>query len=400
MFLAAAPYFSSRFKGDSWIETNYQSAIMTASTITSLVIAYVLAKMQKSASYPYRIAVALLINAVVCFILMISTTVFLNVSPRSYFAFLLLMVISTSIATAFMQNGIFSFVASLNRPKYMQGLVNGQAIAGILPALANIVTVLLFPPPAVDSDYTPAERAAKGQTAAFVYFLTAVAVSIAGLFLLIPLVRRHGGTVNRVISPDISGAVDNTGSDADGDAFKTRKVVPMGVLFKKLFWPSSSIALIFVATMFFPVFTARVLSVASPETTSPLFRPYAFIPLAFFFWNLGDLLGRIIASSAGSFTNSTFVLFVLTALRVGQVPLYLLCNIDGLGAVISSDFFYLVVVQLFFGLTGGWIFSKVMTLAPESVDKSEREAAGSFLGLAIMVGLLIGSLLSFMASNV
>lgn len=373
---------------------------MTASTITSLVIAYVLAKMQKSASYPYRIAVALLINAVVSFILMISTSTFLSASPRSYFAFLLVMVVSTSTATAFMQNGIFSFVASLNQPKYMQGLVNGQAIAGILPALANIVSVLMFPPPEANSDILPAERAAKGQRAAFVYFFTAVVVSAAGLFLLVPLVRRHGHTTSRIISTNASEAVDDVGSDADDDAVKVRKVVSMRTLFKKLLWPSSSIALIFVATMFFPVFTARILSMTPPETASPLFRPYAFIPLAFFFWNLGDFLGRVIASSFGSFTNSTFVLFVLTALRVGQVPIYLLCNIDGLGAVIPSDFFYLIVVQLGFGITGGWIFSKVMTLAPELVEKAEREAAGSFLGLAIMVGLLIGSVLSFMASNV
>ncbi|KAJ4304335.1 hypothetical protein N0V88_001948 [Collariella sp. IMI 366227] len=70
---------------------------------------------------------------------------------------------------------------------------------------------------------------------------------------------------------------------------------PLLQLLSKLRWLAASVALCFIVTMSFPVFTAKILSVhPRPHLLhQPHLLPGAFIPLAFFFWNLGDLAGRL-----------------------------------------------------------------------------------------------------------
>ena len=50
-----------------------------------------------------------------------------------------------------------------------------------------------------------------------------------------------------------------------------------------------------------------------------------------------------------------------------------------------------------FGLTNGWLGSSAMMAAGEWVDDCEREAAGGFMGLCLVAGLTVGSLMSFAA---
>jgi equilibrative nucleoside transporter 1/2/3 len=92
-------------------------------------------------------------------------------------------------------------------------------------------------------------------------------------------------------------------------------------------------------------------------------------------------------------------LFFLAIARMGFIPLYFLCNIGGKGASISSDFFYLVIVQLFFGLTNGYLGSSCMMGFAEYVESEELEAAGGFMSLCLVGGLTVGSFLSFAVAS-
>ncbi|KAJ6781379.1 hypothetical protein PWT90_04325 [Aphanocladium album] len=409
MFLAAAPYFASRFQGNEWIETNFQPTIMTVSTATSLITVLVLTKIQQTASYPFRISMGLLINIATFSLLTCSTTMVLDASPRAYFAFVLAMVAGTSVATGLLQNGALAFAASFSRPEYMQSLVTGQSVAGILPALSEVLSVLLFPAHK-DKQTRSKTSASEGKTSAFVYFLAAVVISVITIIAMIPLVRHHKRNMEyRVVNQDEAGEAANTTGSAGSNPHGARKVVGMRVLFSKLRWLALGIALVFTTTMFFPVFTARIHSVQEPAEAwvGGLFAPDAFIPLAFFFWNLGDFGGRLSTamSARGLGSNSSHggrpkLLFKLAALRVVQLPLYLLCNIGNRGAAVPSDVFYLFLVQVPFGFTNGWLCSRLMTSAGSWVDEGEREAAGGFMGLCLIVGLAAGSLLSFSVAGI
>jgi equilibrative nucleoside transporter 1/2/3 len=85
--------------------------------------------------------------------------------------------------------------------------------------------------------------------------------------------------------------------------------------------------------------------------------------------------------------------------RLIFIPLYFLCNVGGRGAVVSSDVFYLFVVQGLFGLTNGYLGSECMMGAGGWVKEEEREAAGGFMGLCLVAGLTVGSLLSFLLGS-
>ncbi|KAL7798487.1 nucleoside transporter domain-containing protein [Trichoderma ceciliae] len=389
MFLAAAPYFASRFAGDAWIEANFQSTILTVSTLTNLISALILSHIQHSASYPFRINLALVINTVIFGLLTGSTAVFLNASPRQYLGFVLAMVACTSWAAGLMQNGAFAFAAGFARSEYMQALMVGQGIAGVLPSIAQVVSVLVFPPSKED---VTGEGA--GESSAFYYFLAAVVISLVTLAAIIPLVRRH----NRLVADRLTEHLASSMTSIEEAERATRKVVSLLHLLKKLRWLAFGVALVFAVTMFFPVFTVKILSVH--KDGGLIFQPAVFIPVGFLFWNIGDLAGRIATMLPFSLTHRPLLLFMLAVARIALLPLYLLCNINGRGAIIPSDFFYLFIVQIVFGLTNGWLGSSFMIASGEWVDENEREATGGFMGLCLVAGLASGSLLSFTISGI
>lgn len=410
MFLAAAPYFQSRFQDDDWSLQNFQPAILSVSTLTNLGSMLVLTNLQYSASYPFRINLALYINVVVFALLTLSTRFFLDITPTSYLTFVLCMVALTAWAAGLVQNGAFAFASSFGRPEYMQAIMAGQGVAGVLPSLVQVISVLVSPPEESMQGDGNGDGDGDGDsitqgigTAAFIYFLTAVIMSVAALLAFIPLVRRHDHIVENRMMEQMAASMTSV-EEAERAA---RKVVGMPTLFRKLHWLAGGVFMCFVVTMFFPVFTPKILSVAPPPPPEDagfglgdlLRRPAAFIPLGFFFWNLGDLGGRV-STLAIPYTNRPAALFAISVARLLFLPLYALCNLHGRGAVVHSDLFYLLVVQLLFGLSNGWLASNCMMAAGEWVDDAEREASGGFMGLCLIAGLAFGSLLSFTAAGI
>src|SRR5271168_982315 len=105
MFLAAAPYFQTRFADNKKILASFQPAITSVGCVTNLSSMIILAQLQKGASYPKRIISALSINIVVFTLLAISTSYFRVVSSTGYLVFTLIMVFTSSVATGLCQNG-------------------------------------------------------------------------------------------------------------------------------------------------------------------------------------------------------------------------------------------------------------------------------------------------------
>jgi equilibrative nucleoside transporter 1/2/3 len=394
MFLAAAPYFQTRFQDNENILAHFQSAIISVGCVTNLGSMLILAQMQSKASYPKRILSSLAINIVVFSLLSISTSCFRMISSAGYLTFTLIMVFCTSVATGLCQNGAFAFASSFGRPEYIQAIMTGQAVAGVLPSVAQILSVLAVPTPDNWGNATAEETAMNNEniTSAFIYFLTATGISVLSLLAVIPLVRKH----NRILESRMMTSITSV---EEAEQAK-RKVVSMWTLYKKLHWLAASVFACFAVTMFFPVFTQKIVSVIPEDRAPRLLRSAAFIPLGFLVWNLGDLFGRLVTLLPFSMRHRPTLLFILAILRIGFLPLYLLCNIQGRGAKINSDAFYLFVVQLGFGFTNGWLSSSCMMGAGEYVEDGEREAAGGFMAVNLVAGLTAGSLLSFAAAGV
>ena len=390
MFLAAGPYFQQRFRSNRWIFDNFQAAEMSVSTVTNLSSMLVLAKLQRGASYPRRILLALGVYTAVFAFLAASTSI--DGRAKDYFGFVLVMILFTSLATALCQNGIFAYVAGFGEPRYTQGIMTGQAIAGVLPCVAQIVSVL-----SVQGDDTGAgpdgENPGTPQVrrgGALAYFSTATGVAIITSVAFVALLARHRRPA----------VVEDAGAEDSSPESGPEKEIPLWTLWKKLSWLAAGVFLTFGITMVFPVYTQRIVSVWPPAELPPIMQPASFIPLAFLFWNVGDLLGRLLTAVPSlSLVHHPRLVFTLAVSRVAFLGLYHLCNIRGDGAVVHSDLFYLVVVQLLFGLTNGFVGSTCMIGAAEWVDEEEREAAGGFMGLCLVAGLATGSLASFIAAG-
>jgi equilibrative nucleoside transporter 1/2/3 len=239
----------------------------------------------------------------------------------------------------------------------------GQAIAGVLPPLAQIVAVLAVPAKDPKHETEGLPEPSENPWSAFAYFTAATAVSIISLFAFIYLLRRRGSLslsnskisdVAKTTTNGISeGLAVNGNLPAESEDYDPPfeeppwDSIPLTTLFRKLPFLSLAVFICFGLTMVFPVFTASIQSVNSTPGD-------VFVPVAFLVWNLGDLLGRLITLyPAINLTHYPFALFCFAMSRFIFIPLYMLCNIGGNGAIVKSDIFYLVVVQLLFGI---WLY--------------------------------------------
>jgi solute carrier family 29 (equilibrative nucleoside transporter), member 1/2/3 len=397
MFLAAAPYFQHRFRSHRWILNHFQAAEISVATVTNLGSMLVLTKLQKDANYPKRISASLIISSIVFAVLSISTLI--KASAASYFGFLLIAIFLTSLATGLIQNGLFAFTTGFGRSEYTQGIMTGQGVAGVLPSLAQMMAVAAVKPKGGNNDDAGTED--ESPTSALIYFLTATAISLVSLLAFFYLLRRKSNSDalqamkaashEATESQSLTGTPTQLPNDIEGNH---KPSVPLWTLFKKLMFLALAVFVCFGVTMVFPVFTTSIQSVSNIDSA-------IFIPLAFLLWNTGDLVGRLITLSPKiSLTHYPFALFCLAMARLLFIPLYFLCNIKGRGATVSSDIFYLVIVQFLFGLTNGYLGSQCMMGAGDWVSPHEREAAGGFMGLMLVGGLTAGSLLSFLIGDV
>lgn len=386
MFLAALAYFHSRFAASPWLLANYASSITSLFTLTNFLVMILLSQLQLHASYPSRIMASLFLNIAGFTLLALSTIFFLDISPGLYFAFVMLIVFTAGVASALTQNGTYAYVAGFGRSEYIQGIMAGQSLAGVLPCVGQIASVLGSGP---------------SPESAFIYFLTATGVSTIALGAFLILVRSRNQEDNRVTK--VSGMREDQ-EDAESElqedlAQEPGKTISIWSLFIKLRWVALSVFTCFAITMSFPVFTQKIFSVHSSSSDSPLLQPACFIPLAFLIWNIGDLIGRILTLIPQlPILRHPQTLFLESFIRAGWIPLYLLCNINNKGAVVNSDLFYLIIVQLLFGISNGYLASMCMMEAGNWVDIEEREASGGFMALMLCAGLTVGSLLSFLAA--
>jgi solute carrier family 29 (equilibrative nucleoside transporter), member 1/2/3 len=149
MFMAAGPYFQGRFSASPWILAHFQSAILSISTIGNFGSVLLLGRLQKGASYPKRIVASLITNMAAFTLMALSTSSTLE--ARGYLGLVLLMTFLTSVATGLAQNGVFSYVGGFGRGEYTQGIMTGQAIAGVLPPVARALLKLLPMIPSITS---------------------------------------------------------------------------------------------------------------------------------------------------------------------------------------------------------------------------------------------------------
>lgn len=232
-----------------------------------------------------------------------------------------------------------------------------------------------------------------------VYFLSGILINAMALLALKFLRRRRRGRPASEGDMSMSSLNDNELDTFDGNSMLmsiNRQYKPghaFRILWRKLAWPSAAVFFCICLSSLYPVFASEIVSVSEKSSGSRLLQADAFIPLAFGIWNLGELFGSLLSVLPPP-SRQPRLIFILSIARIGFIPLYKLCNVNGNGAIIVSDTFYLFVVQFLFGVTEGWLGGICVIGISEWVDEAEREAAGALMGLSIVAGMAAGSLVS------
>ncbi|KAF5102449.1 hypothetical protein D0Z00_000376 [Geotrichum galactomycetum] len=330
----------------------------------------------------------------------------------------------STVGTSLAQNGSFAIV-SLFGPIYTQAIMVGQAIAGILPPIVSMLSIISSL--SHDDKTKPGERGENEEISGkstFFYFLVASLAALVA-FTLFKIVLKtdpekiltnpepessavllHDEAVHSYDSlPTENNTTPNAEDDDDYDfevcpTGRTHEVDPYKVV-SKLRVPIFTVFSVFSVTLAYPVFSELV----QPVHTGPiLFNRNVFIPFAMFVWNLGDLAGRLICGSSKWVVRGDNNFIMYSIARFAFLPAYLLLtNVNGrltngggaatgLGQWLGDEVF--LVIHFLFGFTNGHLGSSAMMASPSYVDPEEREKGGSLMTLALSMGLTAGALFS------
>lgn len=323
----------------------------------------------------------------------ITALVKVDIDANAFFGFIMVCVVLSGVAVGFLQNGIFSVSAKFPFP-YTGATMNGQALAGLAVAMSQILTTLAG---------TGAEESDEAiELSAILYFSISVIVllcSLVGYYILrkLPVFRYyHKGRRDRqreaALAAESGAALKQVDNSLRGQ---------LAVL--KIVWaPSFAVCYNFLVTLaIFPTIIASIASV-NQESESRIFHDI-FVPFAFLLFNIGDLLGRMLAGMIPFPTPRWQFIFSLA--RTVFFFLFLCCNVvlrdpngvpieTSLPVLFGNDYVYWLFVLLF-ATSNGYLASVCMITAPTMVDPKEKEKVGTLMITALVFGLSLGSFFSF-----
>ncbi|GEQ66785.1 hypothetical protein JCM33374_g448 [Metschnikowia sp. JCM 33374] len=398
-FLSASAYYGERFLHTPSLMKVYSSTMMSVSTVTSTTYNYYLSQKQTGVDYKRRINLGLSLTIAVFVVMAFSCVMnlFIKMPDFLFFFGLMGMVLVSSMATCLAQNGTMATVNVMGQI-YTNAVMVGQAIAGILPSIALIVSILLIGDKGhgkkpVEED----NRYVDKNFGLFVYYITASLVSMASIALLALIGYQKSESMYRSLNELVSA--EEGGLDDLEDIHVQKTHVPFNVLWSKLRAIVSTIFITFAVTLSFPVFASIVESV-HVDSHFVLLRKNIYIPFIYLIWNLGDLLGRIFcgASKSRVLIRNPRTLIIYSVGRLVFIPLFLTCNIHPRGKlpIVSSDLWY-ITLQFLFGFSNGQLITSCFMVVGDHCDTSEeKEAAGGFTSVFLSVGLAVGSILSYL----
>ncbi|KAJ1920351.1 hypothetical protein H4219_001326 [Mycoemilia scoparia] len=428
-FITAYDFFYIKFKGSRYQSnfTNYFSLCYTLFTLAfNTYVAFTLRKETLSRR--------IILGLGLCVATFSVATIFPaleGLGGTNAFYFSILMLIVAALATGLAQTSLCAYCSPLP-PIYMQGLMSGQAVAGVLASTAQLVTAYITNMYATDGDIYSTPSALHIATTrppavnrAILYFAFVTLTSIIGLASFFVL-RRHplyhqyaSRPQEQPSSAQISGGPnqpDNT----------TIEPIPFNTLKSTIVLIRPyvhSMALVFTVTLsLYPTITTLVKSSFSEERSAKS-HPVPFLnECHFIFYNLGDLAGRQLSSKPRVFRYFENQARIKKAvyLRWLFVPIILSCNVVYSGnsrsplfpTWIRVDGLFLIIVLLL-GLTNGLFCSLIMMHGPKSIiaspppgsntdngggnglENSSVESAGGALALFLTIGLALGSIASF-----
>jgi len=287
-----------------------------------------------------------------------------------------------NINAAIFQGGILG-VAGKFPPAYMGAVFSGQAVGGIFASVSNVIFLAI--------GATPTQAA---------FFCFVLSVIFLGTAMIAYVCATRSEFYKFYLGENQGTPDDHKLLDGSAD-YKSKisvKVNPLTVMLD--IWPYGvAVLMCFLVTLAcFPALTVRVVSTVGEGAWANKF----FIPVScFVLFNVGDYMGRQLAGwvqlpKPGK--KESVLVLALSLLRIGFLPLFLLCNLSPgertlVPVVFESDTAYLIIMTAF-SLSNGYVGSICMMSAPQMVREAEAQTAASLMVALLGMGLGTGAFLS------
>ncbi|KAJ1721473.1 hypothetical protein LPJ53_004008 [Coemansia erecta] len=386
LFISASEFYHYQFAGSAH-QATYQNSFSVAYMVTNFVSTlYAMATVTR-ADPNKRILGGLIANTV-AYVVGMAMPVMREYRGDVSFYIVTLQLIATAVSSGMLTNSLFALVAHFTS-SHVEGVFSGQAVAGLIATVAQLVTAYTVSPPTVAIGAGEADEGLISRTIAYFVFATVVNLTLTLGFLYVrrdpyyqqqsrlayPLGSQSGGAVDEA-ELLISSAAMTSPLFSGIDAFRTT--------FKQISGYTYVIVLDFAITLsVYPSVTALVTSTSGFKLLTEWH---------FFIYNIGDFLGRRVAPSIPVSRVSSLMSIALA--RVLLIPAFFVCHL-GFSAWynwIDSDYVFLALVVML-GLTNGYLSTRAAIIAPGL--SSHPTIAGSIVAISIGTGLAMGSVLSW-----
>ena len=377
-FITAKSYFDFKFAKNHDIQSRFENAFALSAMFPNVISLFLNIFLTGKISRAFRIITCLIIM----FLMFVLTTVLVRIDSHTwtkvFFAVTIVSVIVINLSAGIFQGTIFG-VAGIMGSKYMGAIMNGQALAGIFAAGADLATKL-----ADSSGKHP-------DTSAFIYFATAA--------LVIVITAISYSVLSKLPRMQFYFQRAKTTTEKKTTVKKKEQYVrvPYFAILKQISRLTFSVTSVFAVTLsMFPAILSRIESVNKDNGSrwnNDLFPTL----MCFLIFNCGDCCGRIIAGHVQIVSSTSKWLPVLCVSRVVFIPLFLMCKMEDsyLPTVLTHDA-YPVVLNMLFSLSNGYFGSLCMMYGPRLVAIEYAETAGTIMSLFLTIGLTIGACISFL----
>lgn len=367
MFITAVVYFQDRLVGSNWHDC-VENYVTFAFQVCNVGVQLLLTAYPQDVVFPMLVVNTLVMAA--CLVL-----VYLNTTMDVFFAATIACACLAGVTCAGVSAGVYGIGGTMP-PSHTQAIMSGQALGGIIVAVSSVLFGFLPQTP------TGKQEAAAG------YFIVAVVVLLACTATILILPKLPFMAFYRVKAATASASEALTRSQTIGSqslfASTFSKVKGLG------FW----VGLNFLITLsVFPAVTADV------KTYSFGSHPAMWVGLyCFLLFNCGDWMGRMLAGWAAGcgLASNGIGLRLLILLRLGFLPLFMLCNHETtrLPIVFTHDAYPILFMALF-AVTNGYAGTVCMMTAPALVSDGAGMQAGTIMASCLVLGIVLGSTASF-----
>lgn len=318
----------------------------------------------------------LYVSLTVMLIIFTMTTILVNIDTdhmqTTFFMITMTMVVIVSFFSAIFQAAIFGIVASFPG-NYMHAMVNGQAVAGLLAVVLQILALINNSGPVVSGLW---------------YFLIST-IFLAFAIICYWFMDNDYTRYYLMKIPDedqLSTSLSVNIIESKSDIFETIKDCwQMGAAVIMVFWFSLA------------AFPGVCVLVVPQYPNTSIFTGRFFTPITtFLLFNCGDLAGRMCSAYLQFPHNRKNTLLVLSLSRIILPILILFCNVHPRNntSVWFTNDLYFPIFNTLTGLTSGYVFSSAMILASSHSHKDRLELTGFVMASALGIGLTLGSVSS------